>query len=61
MFYLVVLEGYYNIIRCLVYLKVDVEVIDLEGNIVFYKLVMKMVSDLNNSSCYLRFFDVIVE
>lgn len=59
--YLVVLEGYYNIIRCLVYLKVDLEVIDLKGNIVFYKLVMKMVSDLNNISCYLRFFEVIVE
>lgn len=61
MFYLVVLEGYYNVIKCFIYLKVDLEVIDLEGNIVFYKLIMKMVSDLNNSSCYLRFFDVIVE
>lgn len=59
--HLAALEGYHNTIRRLVYLKADLEVTDSEGNTVLHKLVMKMASDPNNSSRFLRSFDVIAE
>uniref|UniRef100_A0A8W8NFI1 Ion transport domain-containing protein n=1 Tax=Magallana gigas TaxID=29159 RepID=A0A8W8NFI1_MAGGI len=59
--HLAALEGYHNTIKRLIYLKADLEAKDSEGNTVLHKLVMKMASDPNNSSRYLRSFDVIAE
>lgn len=59
--HLAALEGYHNTIRRLVYLKADLEATDSKGNTVLHKLVMKMASDPNNTSRYLRSFEVIVE
>uniref|UniRef100_K1QU13 Ankyrin-1 n=1 Tax=Magallana gigas TaxID=29159 RepID=K1QU13_MAGGI len=59
--HLAALEGYHNAIKRLIYLKADLEATDSKDNTILHKLIMKMASDPNNSSRYLRSFEVIAE